>query len=103
MTQSAITLALVSAAVLAASAPSIAADATNGAKLAQQWCANCHVVGSSASPSLQQGPPNFSVIARDLAPARVRTSLIHPHKPMPDLSLSRSEIDDLVAYIDTLR
>jgi hypothetical protein len=30
-------------------------------------------------------------------------ALSHPHGAMPDLSLPRAEIDDLVGYIETLR
>jgi len=34
---------------------------------------------------------------------QLRTFLSHPHPPMPDLSLTRAEIDDLIEYIATLR
>jgi len=34
---------------------------------------------------------------------QLRTFLSHPHDPMPDLGLTRSEIDDLIEYIATLR
>ena len=79
------------------------ADATKGSQLAQQWCANCHVTGGSPAGNLQQGPPSFSTIARTRTADQLRTFLSHPHGAMPDLSLTRVEIKDLVGYIETLR
>lgn len=103
MMRSPMTLALGAAILLASGRPLIAADAVQGARLAQQWCANCHVVGKTAAPAVQQGPPGFPVIAHDMSEEQLRTFLAHPHPPMPDLSLSRAEIDDLIAYITALR
>jgi hypothetical protein len=34
---------------------------------------------------------------------QLRAFLSHPHGAMPDLALSRTEIDDLTAYIQSLR
>lgn len=81
------------------------ADAANGERLARQWCANCHVIGGSAASgaTVPQGPPSFHTIAEHLDPGALRAFLSHPHKPMPDLSLTRAEIDDLIAYIETLK
>jgi len=79
------------------------ADAANGERLARQWCANCHVIdGSGPSARLPQGPPSFRVAAGHLDPGELRAFLSHPHGAMPDLALSRSEIDDLIAYIEGL-
>ena len=103
MTFRAVSLALASATLLVAGSEAIAADSRNGQQLAQQWCANCHVIGGSASPSVQQGPPNFTAVARDRTSEQLHVFLSHPHPPMPDLSLTRSEIDDLIAFIGTLR
>jgi cytochrome c len=101
MTRRFATLALV---LSAAASPSVAADVAKGALLAGQWCANCHVIGGSPGASVQQGPPSFRAIAQGgLTADQLRTFLSHPHAPMPDLALTRSEINDLIAYIDTLR
>jgi len=81
-----------------------AADLAEGERLARQWCANCHVIdGSGPSASLPQGPPSFRVAAGHLNPAELRAFLTRPHGQMPDLSLTRAEIDDLIAYIETKR
>jgi mono/diheme cytochrome c family protein len=50
---------------------------------------------------LQQGPPNFQSIG--MTDDQLRTFLAHPHGAMPDLALTRAEIDDVVAYIETFR
>jgi mono/diheme cytochrome c family protein len=79
------------------------ADAAKGSQLAQQWCASCHVTGGPPAANLQQGPPSFSSIAHARTADQLRAFLSHPHGAMPDLSLTRAEIDDLVGYIETLR
>jgi len=80
------------------------ADAARGGQLARQWCANCHVVGSSAAGPVPQGPPSFQTVAHSgMTADQLRAFLSHPHGAMPDLALTRAEIDDLIGYIDTLR
>ena len=79
------------------------ADAQKGAQLARQWCANCHVVGSKQEGAVPQGPPTFSVIAHSMTADQLHAFLSHPHGAMPDLALTRAEIDDLIGYIETLR
>lgn len=81
-----------------------AADLTRGAQLAQQWCSACHAVGGMPAGSIVQGPPAFAAIAQSQMPVdQLRAFLAHPHGAMPDLALSRAEIDDLIAYIRTLK
>jgi cytochrome c len=92
--------------LLAALAPSVAhaADTATGARLARQWCANCHVIdGTGAAGTVAQGPPSFRTIAGRVNAGALRAFLSHPHGQMPDLTLSRAEIDDLIAYIESLR
>ena len=75
-----------------------------GGQLAQRWCATCHVVGANQTGSVPQGPPGFPSIAKSgLSAGQLHAFLSHPHGAMPDLSLTRTEIDDLVAYIQSLR
>jgi len=33
----------------------------------------------------------------------LKTFLVEPHPPMPEMSLTRQEIQDLIAYIEALR
>jgi mono/diheme cytochrome c family protein len=81
------------------------ADAQKGAQLARQWCANCHVIGGgNPTGAVPQDPPSFPMIARSgMASDQLRAFLSHPHGAMPDLALTRAEIDDLIGYIETLR
>ena len=94
---------LVSLLLTSVTVDSTRADAAKGSQLARQWCASCHVTGGSPAGNLQQGPPSFSTIARTRTADQLRTFLSHPHGAMPDLSLTRVEMEDLVGYIETLR
>ncbi len=80
------------------------ADAAAGQRLAQQWCASCHVIGvGSTATTVPQGPPSFPTVAGRLDAGQLRAFLTKPHGQMPDLALTRAEIDDLIAYIETLK
>lgn len=81
------------------------ADARRGLELARSSCANCHFVPGVEQSKIVEGIPSFRVIANqpDQTAHRLRNILIQPHQPMPQLSLSRSEIADLIALLHTLR
>jgi mono/diheme cytochrome c family protein len=79
------------------------ADVQKGAQLARQWCANCHVIGGKPTSAVPQGPPTFSAVAQSMTADQLHAFLSHPHGAMPDLALTRAEIDDLIGYIETLR
>ena len=83
---------------------SMGAETANGAALAEVWCASCHIIAETEKGPVLQGPPGFRTIARGgRSPDQLRAFLSHPHGAMPDLTLNRAEIDDLVAYIETFR
>jgi cytochrome c len=94
---------LLSLVLAAATARPTRADATRGSQLARQWCASCHVTSGNPAGNVQQGPPSFHTIAGARTADQLGAFLSHPHGAMPDLSLTRQEIDDLVGYIETLR
>jgi mono/diheme cytochrome c family protein len=77
-----------------------AADTANGKRLAERWCASCHVVAKDQKHGNTQAPP-FSEIANKpgLTAASIALFLLRPHPPMPDMSLTRNEAGDLAAYI----
>ena len=83
--------------------PALADAAAKGSQLAQQWCASCHVTSASRTGNVQEGPPSFRTIAGSRTADQLRAFLSHPHGAMPDLSLTRAEIDDLIGYIETIR
>lgn len=74
-----------------------------GHALARQWCAACHQVEAGATAN--DAVPSFLALARDPAVSEggLKAWLADPHPPMPNPSLSRAEIDALVAYLLSLR
>ncbi len=96
-------LALVATAMLSAN-PAFAANVARGKAMAERWCKLCHVVGPDQSSAPADGAPSFMWLAKNKpSDAELKTFLISPHPPMPNLSLSRKEIDDVVAYIRSLK
>ncbi len=79
-----------------------AADAEHGETIARRWCAACHVV-SSDQQNASADVPSFFDIAKRKSGEDLKAFLTDPHPKMPDMSLTRDEINDLVAYIGTLR
>jgi len=78
-----------------------AADARHGAT-AKRWCAACHIVTNDQKSGSADVPP-FADIARRRTDAKALAAfLIDPHPKMPDMHLSRTEIDDIIAYIRSL-
>jgi mono/diheme cytochrome c family protein len=83
-------------------AASFAADATNGKIISKRWCSACHLV-SADQKTASADVPGFAAIARKKLPQeQLRAFLMDPHPKMPDMNLTRSEIEDIVAYIRSL-
>lgn len=82
----------------------LAQDAAAGRILAQTWCANCHAVDARPAIAADQ-VPGFTAIANrpGVTADGLRAFLSAPHGRMPDLSLSRTDIDNAIAYLLTLR
>lgn len=78
-------------------------DVAAGWALAKKWCASCHLLGDSDVAN--DGAPPFAALAKDPAMTSDRLSafLAEPHGGMRSLSLSRQQIDDLIAYIESPR
>jgi mono/diheme cytochrome c family protein len=90
-------------ATTAGSVAASAADADHGRTLARRWCATCHVVAANQQRPTGEAPP-FAVIAKrpDFDATKLANFLLDPHPKMPNMSLTRPEAADLVAYIATL-
>lgn len=93
------------ASFLMIAAPAAADNAMVGKAMAERWCASCHIIAPSSVTRTTEGVPTFMAIARDPAKTdrRLRLFLTDPHPPMPNFHLSRLEMDDLVAYIQSLK
>ena len=91
------------AAEAAEQAPASVGDADAGERLAREWCTACHYVGPGAAAS--DAAPAFAEIANNPAATTEgwRNWLMDPHPPMPNLALSRQEIDAIVAYLQSLK
>jgi len=89
-------------AVILAAGAARAGDTAEGRRIADHWCSSCHVAtnlsgGTDAVPTLES-------IAKDRrrSPEWVRQWLSDPHPPMPNLNLTRAEIEDVISYLETL-
>ena len=96
----------IAAALLAASAAR-AQDILIGKGIAQLWCSDCHLVDPQERKSGRDSAPTFLSIARmqSTTEASLAAFLSTPHGRggMPDLVLNRKEIQDVSAYILSLR
>ncbi len=86
--------------------PELAAadDVEYGRRLAENWCASCHVVSPGQRPTAGQ-VPSFSTIAQssDFNADRLAYLLLDPHPKMAKLALSRRAINDIADYILSLK
>ncbi|WP_457798405.1 c-type cytochrome [Methylocystis sp. S23] len=96
-----ILLGLAAAACFAA-APAHAGDAKKGAVIAKRWCASCHVVEKDQTTAVADAPSFHDIAQRRTDRKQIANFLVDPHPPMPDMHLSRREIDDITTYIRSL-
>ena len=88
--------------LVATSAASAAGDPAAGKALAERSCSSCHLVSSDQTAATTEAPPFATIAARpEEEIEHLQTFLAAPHPPMPPISLTRQEIGDLVAYIET--
>ena len=81
-----------------------AADAENGRRLAERWCAACHLVSSEQKLASTEAPPCWVISNRPDFRTQARAVLrLHPHPKMPDFGLSRASTEDLAAFIASQR
>jgi mono/diheme cytochrome c family protein len=77
-------------------------DPEAGRDIVRSWCTACHVVDLEGTGT-DAGPALPSLLAGQQRSAdEIRGWLADPHPPMPNLNLSRQEIDDILAYLESL-
>jgi len=96
------------AAAAACSAPALAQappDPRAGERLARQWCASCHLVATDqATPAPDTAPTFASIAARPSITANALRVMIQlPYPRMPQLPLTRQEVEHIIAYIVSLQ
>jgi mono/diheme cytochrome c family protein len=74
-----------------------------GQVLAERWCASCHLVTKGQTQASADVPSFGSIANKTEQLDWLMGFLADPHPPMPTLSLTRQEIQDLVAYFESLR
>lgn len=76
-----------------------------GRKLAEQWCAECHVIDRDQDFAGSDAIPTFPEVAASPAvtSAGLKAFFSSPHQQMPDIQLTQQQIDEIVAYILSLR
>jgi mono/diheme cytochrome c family protein len=89
-------------AIGAAGGTAWAGDPAEGGRIAERWCSSCHVAGNRRGGT--DAVPTLESISNDprRSPEWVRQWLNAPHPPMPNLPLTRAQIEDVVAYLENL-
>ena len=82
-------------------APALAQDAVTGARIAATWCVACHVIGDERRGT--DVAPAFADLATSRTSDEIRGFLVNPHGAMPNIQLERRQIEDVVAYIGSLK
>jgi mono/diheme cytochrome c family protein len=83
-----------------------AGDIQQGRELALDVCASCHAVRAGETRSYVAAAPSFQLVANTrgmTATALAFWLTAHSHPTMPMIRLSEKEVDDVSAYILSLR
>jgi mono/diheme cytochrome c family protein len=83
-----------------------AADTASGLEVARKLCVNCHIVepdgaGATVNPAI----PSFMAIAdkEGQTESKLRGFVLNPHPPMPEVQLTTHELENIAAYIMSLK
>lgn len=91
--------------LLPAGVAQAAGDVEEGRKVAEQWCARCHVVGTAKPYGGIDSTPTFFLMSEKLDDYRQRVQTFkqrRPHKALDFDEVSREDLENLLAYIGTL-
>jgi mono/diheme cytochrome c family protein len=92
-------------AATASAGPTSKPDPVSGKQLAERLCTNCHLVGSVTQEQANSDVPSFPEIANleGQTAGAITARIILPKHPMPQIPLTKPELNDLAAYIMSLR
>jgi mono/diheme cytochrome c family protein len=96
---------LIAVIALLQAGPALAArpgNAEAGRILVTSSCTSCHTAPAAVSGT--DAAPPFAAIARNNRgnAAWIRLWLTDPHPPMRGINLTRQQIDDVIAYLESL-
>lgn len=79
-------------------------DPERGQEVAERVCTNCHLVSDRQTNAVAD-VPSFAAIARqpDQSEGAIMARIILPKHPMPVIPITKSELEDVAAYIMSLR
>jgi mono/diheme cytochrome c family protein len=85
--------------------PAASAAASPGQALARHWCAECHNIEPDGSRSRNRRAPAFAKLAADpsFTDYTLRATLRTQHATMPQIMFTPAQLDDIVAYILSLK
>ncbi len=80
-------------------------SASSGFAYAKERCADCHAIDVQTERSPVRSAPTFKKIANTpgMTPMALTAWLHSSHKTMPDLIVKGDDLDNLVAYIRSLK
>jgi mono/diheme cytochrome c family protein len=83
-----------------------AVDIQAGEQLAETHCSRCHAIGENDQSLMEGAPPLRELKQRypveDLAES-LAEGMVTAHPQMPVFTFTPEQIDDLLAYLDSLR
>jgi len=74
--------------------------------IAERACGGCHAIAGRPGSTVQgTAAPSFGAIAGrpNQTSQRLQSFIMTPHRPMPGIPLSLAEVNDVVAYILSLK
>lgn len=77
-----------------------------GRQFAAQACASCHAIGQAGASPMAEAPPFREIVHRyplDQLEEALAEGLVTSHPAMPVRVFRASEIDDLIAYLGTVK
>lgn len=79
--------------------------AERGFSIAEGSCAECHAISAGEPQSPNPAAPAFDALANrpDMTRTALAVLLRTPHRTMPNLIVESEKVDDLSAYLSTLR
>jgi mono/diheme cytochrome c family protein len=70
----------------------------SGRRLAEIWCGSCHQIGPEASARPTPSLPDLAGLSTTTERS-LKSFLKSSHEDMPNMMLTQTQIDDLVAYV----